>query len=415
MPRRIEPTIPAGAQLIQRSGSDVWYVQWYDPDIKRMRRWSTGAADRAAAEAAWERVAAGPRKADPPQGASPAFVSIAAVLDYYVERHAGAIASADQARIAVRRLKDHFKDTRVADLADEALQQAYATARHEAGVREATIDRELSVLRAAILFHAARNAGAPAPKIYGVHLPERTSRWLTPAEADRLAAAATSPHVYLFILLALATAARPEALFDLTWDRVDLAAGLIRLNPDGRVQTAKRRPTVPIDRRLRPALEAAFAGRTCDHVIEYAGYPIDSIRKAFKETALRAGFAPRELRPYTLRHSAATWMAQRGVPMWEIAGFLGHADTRMVERTYAHHHPDHLNRARGALGDAMAEAGMTDNPMIAALARRDPAALAERRQKRDAEASEAAEGSHNPLTGMVGAAGIEPATPTMST
>lgn len=220
-------------------------------------------------------------------------------------------------------------------------------------------------------------------------------------------------------MLPLATAARPEALFDLTWDRVDLAAGLSRLNPDGRVQTAKRRPTVPIDQRQRPALTAAFAGRTCGYVIEYGGYPINSIRKAFKETALRAGFAPKELRPYTLRHSAATWMAQRGVPMWEIAGFLGHADTRMVERTYAHHHPDHMRRARTALGDAMAETGLSANPMIAALAARDPAALAERRQKRRhknmLDVSGGPAGSHNPLKGMVGAAGIEPATPTMST
>lgn len=59
MPRRIEPTIPAGAQLIQRSGSDAWYVQWYDPDIKRMRRWSTGATERAAAEAAWTKTVSG--------------------------------------------------------------------------------------------------------------------------------------------------------------------------------------------------------------------------------------------------------------------------------------------------------------------------------------------------------------------
>ncbi len=87
----------------------------------------------------------------------------------------------------------------------------------------------------------------------------------------------------------------------------------------------------PIDARLRPALLAAWRGRACDYGIEYGSRPINSIRKGFKERALRAGFAPKELRPCTLRHMAATWMAQRGVPIREIAGFLGHADTRMVE------------------------------------------------------------------------------------
>lgn len=167
MPKRIEPSIPAGAQLIQRAGSECWYVQWYDPDIKRMRRWSTGATDRAAAEAAWERVAVGPRAADPPQVASPAFVGVATVLDDYFERHASKIASAEQAGIAVRRLKVHFKDARVADLADETVQQHYAMARHEAGLREATIDREFSVLRAAVRFYGARNAGARARESTG--------------------------------------------------------------------------------------------------------------------------------------------------------------------------------------------------------------------------------------------------------
>ena len=84
---------------------------------------------------------------------------------------------------------------------------------------------------------------------------------------------------------------------------------------------------------------------------------------------------------------------------------------RMVERTYAHHHPDHMKRAAGALGDAMAEAGMADNKMLTALAERRQ----RRRQKSLDRSGDGREGSHNPLKDMVGAAGIEPATPTMST
>jgi len=281
------------------------------------------------------------------------------------------------------------------------------------------IDRELSVLRAAVILYEGRHKGAPKPRIYGVHLPETRARWLTVAEAERLAAAATCPHVYLYILLALATAGRPEALFDLTWDRIDLGVGLILLNPAGRVQTAKRRPDVPIDDRLRPALEAARGASACAYVIEYGGWPINSIRKAFAETAARAGFEKGEITPYTLRHTAATWMAQRAVPLWEIADFLGHEDTRMVERVYAHHHPDYMHRAKTALGGVLAQSTITQSPMLEALAARDPEALAERRQKRRQktapEAGVKGSGSHNPLKDMVGAAGIEPATPTMST
>ena len=51
--------------------------------------------------------------------------------------------------------------------------------------------------------------------------------------------------------------------------------------------------------------------------------------------------------PHTLRHTAATWLMQAGVDLWEAAGFLG-MTAETLERVYGHHHPDHLkNAARG--------------------------------------------------------------------
>ncbi len=53
---------------------------------------------------------------------------------------------------------------------------------------------------------------------------------------------------------------------------------------------------------------------------------------------------------WILRHTAATWMAQKGVLMWEIAGLLGNT-VEVVTRTYAKHSPEHLRRATEAIGD----------------------------------------------------------------
>jgi hypothetical protein len=92
---------------------------------------------------------------------------------------------------------------------------------------------------------------------------------------------------------------------------------------------------------------------------------------------------------------------------------------RLVERTYAHHHPDHMKRAKSALAMQIAKTGAASTPMIAVLAGRDPEALKDRRCGRQrksvrTERRKPAEGDHDPLADMVGAAGIEPATPTMS-
>ncbi|MNE82137.1 site-specific tyrosine recombinase XerC [compost metagenome] len=51
--------------------------------------------------------------------------------------------------------------------------------------------------------------------------------------------------------------------------------------------------------------------------------------------------------PHTLRHTAATLMARKGVSLWEVAGVLGNS-VAVVEKTYAHHCPDHLRTAVNA-------------------------------------------------------------------
>lgn len=48
---------------------------------------------------------------------------------------------------------------------------------------------------------------------------------------------------------------------------------------------------------------------------------------------------------HMFRHSAAVWMAEGGVPMSEIAQYLGHSNTSITERIYARYSPDYLRNA----------------------------------------------------------------------
>jgi integrase len=45
---------------------------------------------------------------------------------------------------------------------------------------------------------------------------------------------------------------------------------------------------------------------------------------------------------HVLRHTHGSTLAMRGVPMGVIAEQLGHADTRMTERHYAHLAPSYI-------------------------------------------------------------------------
>jgi hypothetical protein len=55
-----------------------------------------------------------------------------------------------------------------------------------------------------------------------------------------------------------------------------------------------------------------------------------------------------DVTPHTLRHTAATWLMQGGADIWQSAKFLG-MTVEQLERTYGHHHPDHLRDARDTL------------------------------------------------------------------
>ena len=108
----------------------------------------------------------------------------------------------------------------------------------------------------------------------------------------------------------------------------------------------KRRAKVPLHPTLRPTLLEAMEARTSAYVVEHGGARVGSIKVGFRNAAIRAGLVG--VTPHVLRHTAATWMAQKGVRLELIAGYLGNS-AATVERTYSHHHPDHMKEASAAL------------------------------------------------------------------
>jgi integrase len=218
------------------------------------------------------------------------------------------------------------------------------------GVGDGTIIRELAgTLRPAIQ-HAIKQRRL-VPGAYYVPVPTAPAGrdyWITRSEAVRLLWETRRDkrarlHLPLYTMIALYTGARRSAITDLTWKQVDLVRGRIDFNPPGRVQTKKRRPIIPIPRSLLAALRRVQARATCDFVVSYQGKRVADVKTGFSSAAQRAGIPT--CTSHTLRHTAGTWMAQRGVSMREIGGYLGHSESRTTE-LYAHHHPDYMSAAR---------------------------------------------------------------------
>jgi integrase len=82
-------------------------------------------------------------------------------------------------------------------------------------------------------------------------------------------------------------------------------------------------------------------------VIEYAGRPVKSVKRAFAAAAEKAGVP--WCTPHVLRHTAAVHMIESGVSIAEVAQYLGHSSETVTYRVYARFSPDYLRRAGAAL------------------------------------------------------------------
>ena len=359
-----------GACLKWIEPRQCWYIIWYEGG--HIRKKSTGTRDRSQAEQELSKHII--EKDQPIDVVSPARRNLADVLAAYAEEHVVHTVSQEATGNNIKSLIPFWGHRTVAEvrpvLCREYLQYRRAQAKRAGkNASDGLISRELGVLAAAIN-HDFKQGRIPAP--VPMWKPPATApkdRWLTREEVIRLLKAARTKrridpktgevrfhsyarwHLSFFILMALYTAARKEALLTLQWSQVDLERGIIDLNKPGDKITNKRRAIVPIPNRLMTFLRIARSRAPEDcanhYVINYYGKPVLRIDQSFRRVVRDAGL--KDVTPHTLRHTAATWMAQANVPIWVISKYLGHTSTRTTERIYAHHNPTFLMEAKNAL------------------------------------------------------------------
>lgn len=215
------------------------------------------------------------------------------------------------------------------------------------GIHDGTIHTELGHLRMVLLWAEKNNLIHKAPYIERPSKPRPKESHLTREQAKLLIDSATTPHVRLFIVLALGTGARTRALLDLTWDRCDFVREQIDLRNPNISNPHKGRAIVPMNRMVKEALLTAQPQALSKWVVEWAGGPVQSIKRGFAATVKRANVG--HVTPHLLRHSAAIHMAEARVSMEEIAQYLGHNDVNVTRKVYARYSPDFLKDAASVL------------------------------------------------------------------
>jgi integrase len=238
----------------------------------------------------------------------------------------------------------------------------------EKRARKASANRVLATLKAALtwakdrgLVHCPDDAWRGVKPFRGVE--EARQAYLTPDQQTRLVNSIKEADFKRLVTGALTTGCRYGELTRMKVSDFDpnpggVASVLIREGKDGKFRRAL------LTTEGREFFEGITAGRPADEAIfvkdadqrlmavkrgEFQTLPwstSDQTRRM--EEACEAAKLPR-MGFHQLRHSYASALVTAGMPLAMVAKLTGHADTRMLERHYAHLAPSDLSRALEAL------------------------------------------------------------------
>ncbi|MFY9291056.1 MAG: tyrosine-type recombinase/integrase [Methylorubrum rhodinum] len=290
----------------------------------------------------------------------PGEVTLAEVFKEYHENHGARLRSGPTIKILLRYWLEFWGTASVSDARDVQRQEAFRTFLEAKGLRHNSVNRVLEIGRAALNRAHRRGVIATVPHIHCLEV-ENLRPMGDPLTVDQLRRlywqGSEEPHFRLYLLLALGTGGRPEAITTLTWPQVDLERGIINLNPDGRRQTSKRRARVKVGPALIDVLLALpqdtprvimFRGRTLGRMVHV--WP-----KARERTKLKG-----RVNAYSLRHTVASYLREMDVPPWEASHFMGHRmDGHSMTERYTHMSPAYHKNAAAAL-DGLIRAVLAD-------------------------------------------------------
>lgn len=330
--------------LSKRPGSDNWYRTWFDTDARQTRRISLGTDDFEQAQDQLVQWFVESRKIADQQ---PSQITVAELLVRDFKSRSSNLASADAIKISLGYWTEFFDGATIADVTPHTV-QAFVEGLRKGGKSDGYIRRILSDGKAAINAANKRGEITAAPFIDLSLAPEGKprERILAIEEMAALLDAAIVPHLRIYLLLAIATMARPKAIMQLTNTSINWHSKTINLLPQDKKQNHKRRPTVPVAHSILPMLVDLPEG----HLITYEGRPMDSVRSAFEKAAGKAKIAL-PVNRYVIRHTVISEVMKRCPEPWQVERFAGHATGNRTTERYIKFSPGYLEQARIAIDE----------------------------------------------------------------
>ena len=207
------------------------------------------------------------------------------LTDYRINRKK----SLDKAGCSVRLLKEVFGEMKVTEITTARIKN-YVDKRMGEDVTNATINRELAALKR--MLHLA--VQCTPPKIgqvpYIPMLKESNIRKGFFEHDEYLALKGALPvHLKSVVTFAYHTGWRLGEIQGLTWDKIDMKQGIIRLDP-GETKNDEAR-TIYFNAELMEEMKVVHSNRRlgCPHVFHRNGQPIREFKRSWKTACIQAG------------------------------------------------------------------------------------------------------------------------------
>jgi integrase len=278
-------------------------------------------------------------------------------LRMYVDNHYGPRRKASKP-IAWRnekffwiRINEAIGDTRLCDIDEYVVDRYLRDLKNIDGTPASwNTKRQHRNAFAACLEWARREGHRKGPKPQWFRLegmPKRVVKdVLTLEEATKLLDAC-DPQTRCILAMGLGCGMRPNEIVRCRWEDVDWKRGAIFVRGSKTDESSATVPLLPIAlveiqkwhaASGRPTEGTMFRPRKRGRYAEYrtgeTGAGV-SFRRALA-TAVKRSKLEKRITPYTLRHTCATWLVERNVPIQSVAKLLRHTNPRMLEQHYDH-------------------------------------------------------------------------------
>jgi len=312
-------------------------VWWMSLNVhgKQIRR-TTETSDRKLAEAIYSKVHVRLIEGKYFEQGEETQRTVAELLDRYEREHIPKKASQRTLKGYLKNLRPFFGQDTLAEITPKVIVQ-YKAKRYQDGVKPATINRELALMKHAFNLAIKEWEWAkqnPVSRVSFEQENNKRDRWLRQEEEGRLLPACPL-WVREIVLVALNTGMRMGEILSLRWETVDLFRRTVTIlhskNGDKR--------TIPLNGHMFALLKEKLKDRVSSSEWIFPSQAATKrdghgLRRAFRK-ALKTAMI-QDFHFHDLRHSFATRLVQAGVDLYKVQKLLGHRSPVMTQR-YAHH------------------------------------------------------------------------------